>query len=194
MLANSTDPLFQFQVARPINNKDAKIYGFEIAGQYFLGNTGFGVAAAYTMVRGDVGFDIGAEPSEDQFALLGLSDTFNVTLIYEKYGISARLAYNWRDKFLSGINRGGRATRCSSAPFGQLDLNISYDVTKNISVTLEGINLTEESVRTYARDENRAVVRAGTRPALPAGRALQVLNRERLPIRKGPLFAAALFP
>jgi hypothetical protein len=67
-------------------------------------------------------------PEQDQFALLGLSDTANATLIYDKHGISARLAYNWRDKFLQATNRGGSATRCSSAPFGQLDLNISYDI------------------------------------------------------------------
>lgn len=152
--ANASDPLYQFQVSRPINNKDAKIWGIEVAGQYFLGNTGFGVAAAYTMVRGDVGFNIGASPAEDQFALLGLSDTFNATLIYDKNGLSARLAYNWRDKFLSGINRQGSRNPEFTAPFGQLDMNISYDITKNVAVTLEGINLLEESVRTYARDKS----------------------------------------
>jgi len=78
--ANAQDPLYQFLVSKPINNKDAEIYGFELAGQYFLGDTGFGVAAAYTLVRGDVGFNIGADPSQDQFALLGLSDTFSVPL------------------------------------------------------------------------------------------------------------------
>lgn len=151
--ANGTDPFYEFQVSQPINNKDAKIWGIEVAGQYFLGNTGIGVSAAYTMVRGDIGFNIGASPSEDQFALLGLSDTFNATLIYDKNGISARLAYNWRDKFLSGINRQGSRNPEFTAPFGQLDLNISYDVTKNIAVSLEGLNLTKESVRTYARAE-----------------------------------------
>lgn len=151
--ANASDPLYQFQVSRPINNKDAKIWGIEIAGQYFLGNTGLGVAAAYTMVRGDVGFNLGASPSEDQFALLGLSDTFNATLIYDKNGLSARLAYNWRDKFLSGINRQDSRNPEFTAPFGQLDMNISYDVTSNVSVTLEALNLLEESVRTYARAE-----------------------------------------
>ncbi len=151
VMANSSDPLYQFLVTRPINNKDAKIWGIEVAGQYFLGDTGFGVSAAYTMVRGDVGFNLGASPSEDQFALLGLSDTFNATLIYDKNGLSARLAYNWRDKFLSGINRQDSRNPEFTAPFGQLDMNISYDVTKNVSVTLEGINLLEESVRTYAR-------------------------------------------
>ena len=149
--ANSTDPFYQFQVTRPINNKDAKIWGFEIAGQHFFGNTGFGVAAAYTLVRGDVGFNLGANPNEDQFALLGLSDTFNATLIYDKNGISARLAYNWRDKFLSNINRQGSRNPEFTAPFGQLDLNISYDITKNLAVSFEGINLTQSDLRTYAR-------------------------------------------
>ena len=152
--ADVNDPFYQFQVTRPINNRDAEIYGFEAAGQYFLGETGFGVAAAYTLVRGDIGFNLGASPAEDQFALLGLSDTFNATLIYDKYGLSARLAYNWRDRFLSGINRQGSRNPEFTKPFGQLDLNVSYDITPQFAVSLEGINLTQESVRTYARDKS----------------------------------------
>lgn len=151
---NAADPLYQFQVTQPINNKSAKIYGLEAAGQYFLGNTGIGIAAAYTLVRGDVGFNLGADPGQDQFALLGLSDTFSTTLIYDKNGISARLAYNWRDKFLSGINRQGSRNPEFTAPFGQLDMNISYEITPQIALSLEGINLTRESVRTYARDKS----------------------------------------
>jgi TonB-dependent receptor len=154
LAGTASDPLYQFQVTQPINNKDAEIYGVELAGQYFLGNTGLGVAAAYTLVRGDVGFNIGANPAEDQFALLGLSDTISGTLIYEKHGISARVAYNWRDRFLSGINRQGSRNPEFTAPFGQLDATLSYEITPQIAVTLEGINLTETSVRTYARDES----------------------------------------
>ncbi len=142
-------------MTQPINNKDAEIYGVELAGQYFLGTTGFGIAAQYTLVRGTVGFNIGADPSQDQFALVGLSDTASGTLIYDKNGISARLAYNWRGKSLSGINRQGSRNPEYTAPFGQLDMNISYDITPRIAVSFEGINLTEESVRTYARDEKQ---------------------------------------
>jgi TonB-dependent receptor len=151
---NATDPLFNFQVAQPINNKTGKIHGFEIAAQHFFGETGFGIAGAYTLVSGDVGFDIGANPNQDQFALLGLSDTANATLIYDKNGISARLAYNWRDKFLQATNRGGSRNPVFVAPFGQLDFNISYDLTPQLALSLEGINLTNESLRTYARDEH----------------------------------------
>lgn len=86
---NADDPLFEFEVTGPINNREGKIHGFEIAAQHFFGDSGFGVQANYTIVEGDVEIDVGADPSVDQFALVGLSDTANVTLIYENYGLSA---------------------------------------------------------------------------------------------------------
>jgi len=151
---DASDPLFEFVVTQPINNRDARIYGFELAGQYFLGNTGFGIAGSYTIVRGDVEIDVGADPSIDQFALLGLSDSFNVTGIYERDGLSARVAYNWRDKYLTQTNRdGANRNPVFVAPFGTLDVNISYDLTRNLAISFEGINLTSESLRTYGRDE-----------------------------------------
>jgi TonB-dependent receptor len=149
---NASDPLLTFQVAQPVNTRSAKIWGFEVAGAHFFGETGFGVAAAYTFVDGDIGFDIASDPSQDQFALVGLSDTANVTAIYEKYGISARVSWNWRDKFLSNLNRGGSRNPVFVAPFKQVDFNVSYDINDNLAVSFEGINIFEEHLRTYARD------------------------------------------
>ena len=155
IVPDENDPLFQFAVQQPVNNRTGEIHGVELAGQYFLGTTGFGVAGSYTMVNGDVEIDVGADPSVDQFALLGLSDSYNVTLIYENYGFSARLAYNWRDKFLAATNRGGGDRNpVFVAPFGTLDLNISYDVTDRIALAFEAINLTSEPVVTYGRDRS----------------------------------------
>src|SRR5690606_39437635 len=102
------------------------------------GNTGFGIAGDYTMVEGDIGYDITADPTADQFALLGLSDTANVTLIYENYGSSARLAWNWRGTFLSNNSRGSCRNPVFDDEYEQLDLNVSYDVTDNLSLSLEG--------------------------------------------------------
>jgi TonB-dependent receptor len=152
---NAADPLLNFQVQQPINTRAAKIWGFEVAGSHFFGETGFGVAAAYTFVDGDVGFDAGSDPGQDQFALLGLSDTANVTLIYEKYGISARIAWNWRDKYLSQLNRGGSRNPVYVEPFTQVDFNISYDINDRLAVSLEGLNIFEESLRTHARDKDQ---------------------------------------
>jgi hypothetical protein len=86
---------------------------------------------------------------------VGLADSANITGIYENYGFSVRVAYNWRDKFLSGINRGGGHSPVFFAPFGTLDANISYDLTDRISVSLEAINILSEPIRSYGRDENQ---------------------------------------
>ncbi|MBY8828340.1 TonB-dependent receptor [Hephaestia mangrovi] len=152
--ADNNDPLFNFSVNTPINNRDAKIHGFEFAGQYFLGDTGFGVSGSYTLVRGDVGIDVAAPPSVDQFALVGLSDTANATLMYDKYGFSARIAYNWRGKFLSQLNRDNYHSPVYTAPYGQLDLSLNYDISPHMSVSFEGVNLTEEGVHTYGREKS----------------------------------------
>ncbi len=153
IIADANDPLFNFSVNTPVNNRDAEIYGFEIAGQHFFWDTGFGIAASYTLVRGDVSIDVAAPTDVDLFALIGLSDTANATLIYDKYGLSARLSYNWRDKFLSGINRDAFRNPTFTAAYSQVDVNISYDITPQLAVSFEGINLFEEGVRQYGRDE-----------------------------------------
>lgn len=157
VVGNANDPFYQFSISQPINNRTAKLWGFEIQGQHFFGDTGIGVSAAYTKVNGDVGIDRGADPSVDQFALIGLSDTLNATLMYENYGISARLTYNWRDRFLSQLNRDNYHNPVFTEPFGQLDASISYNVTPNFSVSLEAINLTEEGIRQYIRTKKQLI-------------------------------------
>ncbi len=152
--ANSADPLFNFVISQPINNRAAEIYGFEFAGQHFFSDTGFGVSYSLTTVKGNVGFDNGADPNANQFALLGLSDTYNITAIYEKYGWSGRLSYNWRDKYLLSNNRGdGYGNPTYVAPFGQLDLAVDYQITPHLSINFEGLNLTKEHLREYGRTE-----------------------------------------
>jgi TonB-dependent receptor len=155
VIANASDPLFVFRVATPINQEEGNIHGFELQGQYFLGQTGFGVSGSFTKVYGDVNVDILSDPGTNVYALVGLADSFNVTAIYENYGFSARIAYNWRDKFLSAVNRGGGRSPVFFEPFGTLDAHISYDVTENVAVSLEAINILSEPVRSYGRDSNQ---------------------------------------
>jgi TonB-dependent receptor len=169
VIPNASDPLFNFSVATPINNKQANIYGFELQGQYFLGDTGFGISGSFTKVNGDVGFNRGADPSQNQFALVGLSDSFNITGIYDKNGISARFAYNWRGNFLNEINRGASRNPGIIGPFGTLDVNLSYDVTRNLSVTLEAVNVLSEPIRTYARAKTELLFAQELKPRVLLG-------------------------
>lgn len=145
--ANADDPQMVFRTSLPVNQKEAKINGFEFALQHFFGDSGFGFQANYTTVRGDVGFNNLADPGEQQFALLGLSDTANLVGIYENYGVQARLAYNWRDDFLSQANRGSYNNPTYVEAFAQWDLSVSYEFNDNLDLFFEGINLAGEDVR-----------------------------------------------
>ena len=151
------DPEMQFRVTQPVNTDEGNVNGWEFALQHFFGESGFGAAASYTMVNGDVEADPNQDPNENQFALVGLSDTANMTLMYEKYGFSARLAYNWRDTFLSGTNQGGSRSPQFTEDYGQFDMSISYDINDHIQVQFEGINMTGEDHREYRRYEGMTI-------------------------------------
>jgi TonB-dependent receptor len=151
VVGDANDPLMQFRVEQPVNDKEGNIHGVEIAVQHFFGDSGFGMAANYTVVDGDVEADPGQDPNQNAFALVGLSDTANVTLIYENYGWSARLAYNWRDKFVNATNVSGSRDPQYTDTFGQLDLAVTYDWGDNLQFSFEGINLNGENTVQYRR-------------------------------------------
>ncbi len=158
ILGESDDPLYQFDVNQPVNQRAATLHGWEIGGQYFFGESGFGVLTNYTIVNGDVGIDRAADPGEDVFALTGLSDTANAVLMFEKYGWSARLAYNWRDEYLLAANQNGNNRNPYFVEdYHQIDAAVSYDFNEHFTVSLEAINLTGEDVRWHARSANQMV-------------------------------------
>ncbi|MDB2554510.1 TonB-dependent receptor [Porticoccaceae bacterium] len=153
--------------------------GIELAFQYDLSSfedslgwaSGFGVIANYTMqdfkggsevdttsgrgktVLGDVSIDRG---------LLDFSeDAYNFTVFYEKYGVSARMRYTWREGFRTNDFAGGANTSGSSTfsfpvhtlDRGQLNASINYDVNDQLNVGLEVVNLTEEGIDQHCVSE-----------------------------------------
>lgn len=160
---DASDPLLTFLVNQQLNNQEGRITGIEVSGQHFFGDTGFGVAGSYTYVDGDVDFDVNALPGSNQFALTGISDTANITGIYEGYGLSARVSYNWRDTFLANTNYNAGNPLFVDA-FGQFDANISYDLTDQIALSFEAINITGENLRTFSRSETQLVFAQELKP------------------------------
>ena len=157
LVGEADDPLYEFDVSKPVNQNKAKIHGWELGGQYFFGQSGFGVFANYTIVRGDVGFD-NTVIDRDQFALLGLSDTANAMLMYEKNGWSARLAWNWRDEYLIAANMdGSNRNPYYVEAYDQFDLSVGYQFDDHWSVGFEAINLTGEDVRWHGRSEKQII-------------------------------------
>jgi len=141
----ANDPIALFDVNIPINERDTSVKGWELMIQHTFGESGFGFQANFTVVNGDLEYDINL--NEEQWVVPGMSDTANLVAFYDKDGLQARLAYNWRDKYLASAGREPRFVE----EYYQLDFNVSYEINDNLSVFVEGINLTEQDQRIHGR-------------------------------------------
>ncbi|MAD89413.1 MAG: TonB-dependent receptor [Pseudoalteromonas sp.] len=154
---NADDPLMIWDITRPFNAPDTKsVDGIEIAVQHLIGETGFGVGVNATFVNGDVEFDVNS--LDQQTPLTGLSDSANFQAFYEKDGLSIKFTYAWRDEYLIGV---GQDQGSSDNPpqfakaFGQWDMSVNYDVSDEVTVFFEGINLNNETEQGYGRYERQ---------------------------------------
>jgi TonB-dependent receptor len=66
---------------------------------------------------------------------------FNAALLYAKYGVDARLAYNWRSKYLMTIISANNFAPTWAEDFGQLDGSIFVNINKNIKVGAQVTNI-----------------------------------------------------
>jgi len=150
VLSLPEDPLLNFQITTPFNSdQKARLYGFEFAVQHNFWDTGFGTILNYTIVRGDAEYDNSLPWNVSQFALTGLSDSANAVLFYDKNGIQARVAYNWRDEYLAGTGPNPYYIEA----YGQVDASASWEFRKGFQVFGEVINLTGESRRGHRRSD-----------------------------------------
>ena len=164
--------------------------GIELAFQYDLSAfedtlgfaSGFGVIANYTYqdFSGGEAENESASRGTDVFnaingvydnanfvpvtAVQGLLDfsphAYNVTLFYEKYGLSARARYTWRDAFRTLDTAGGASLNSTfgfpvvTAARGQLNASLVYDITDYFSVGVEGVNLTKSNIFQYCVNDD----------------------------------------
>ncbi|MBT8049051.1 MAG: TonB-dependent receptor [Xanthomonadales bacterium] len=141
------DPLAIFSISTTTNAEEGKLNGWEFQVQHLFGDSGFGIVANATLVGGDVNAD--RDVVNRTFALPGLSDSANFTVFYENEVISTRLAYNWRDEFLSGFDQ--YDSPVFTEAYDQLDANFTWFPAEDWSVFVEAINLTKSTQRIYVR-------------------------------------------
>jgi TonB-dependent receptor len=157
ILGLAEDDAVNFLLSTPVNSdQKAVIDGWEFAVQHSFWDTGFGVQLNYTMVQGDAEYNNMLPASATQFALVGLSDSANAVAYYEKNGLQARVAWNWRDKFLAGS--GPNPTYVEE--YWQIDASASYEFRPGLTGFVEAINLTGESRRGHRRSENEVTFAA----------------------------------
>jgi iron complex outermembrane receptor protein len=128
--------------------KDARMKGFEIAGETQLGR-GFGVLANATYVDAE---------DEDGLVMLGTSEwTYNLRGYYEDDRFSAHLAWNYRTEYPYVFQGNGTNTPNNGARFfagaGSLSASLAYRITRDISVHLDANNLNNEIRYTYHVNE-----------------------------------------
>ncbi|GHA79129.1 TonB-dependent receptor [Cognatilysobacter bugurensis] len=161
------DPIAEFRINAPANQRSASLDGWEFNVQHLFGQSGFGLAANYTIVDSGLTYDnylIG-----EQFALEGLSDSANLVAFYDKGPWQVRTAYNWRDKFLAGRFDGSGPNPNYVEAYGQLDVNVSYEVNDQLTLSAEVINLTDETRRVHGRHENQLLFATQTGPRYMLG-------------------------
>lgn len=77
-------------------------------------------------------------------------DTYNLVGWFENDFLSARLAYNFRSpRLIEGGSDTTGGQGLYQDEYGQLDMNVTWDVTDNVAVYLNGSNITEELQQTY---------------------------------------------
>jgi TonB-dependent receptor len=145
-----------FDVTQQTNGAHGTIKGVEAAYTQFFDMlpgplSGLGFQGNFTYVDSSGGrntavnvFDSNqtANAVRPNLPLEGLSKySFNVAAIYEKYGISARLAYNWRSSYLLTTSAANINFPVWSEKYGQLDGSLLYSINKHIKIGVQGTNL-----------------------------------------------------
>ena len=155
-----------FQVTTPINTDGGNLRGLEINYQQpftFLPGIGknFGTVLNYTLVDSKIAYIV--SPASNVTItddLLNLSPrSWNATLYYDDGVFSGRLSASSRSDFLTrvpGQNNNDVEGKVASL---NVDFSVSYKVNKNLEVTFEGINLTNQPNDQFiSRVRNSSVV------------------------------------
>ncbi len=155
----------EVEVAGATNGGKGTIAGVEVSYQQFFDVlpgawSGLGVQLNYTHINEDgspnSGLNNSSSNSDDagdiaftDLPLQGLSEqNANAALLYEKFGISARIAYNWRSEYLLTTRDVITALPIYNTANGQLDASIFWDISDNWKIGMQGTNLNNNVTET----------------------------------------------
>ncbi|UIJ46968.1 TonB-dependent receptor [Sphingomonas cannabina] len=134
---------FNFVEYQVVNGDSANVYGIEVGGQYFLDN-GFGIQAnaTYNHSRaksGDITTDL---PGAIPFSA-------NAKLFYENHGIGAQVSYSYQSRYVYAQSGNLGYLPVKEDPYHEMSASLSYDVTKNFSVYVQGSNLLGSAIKRF---------------------------------------------
>ncbi|WP_445776005.1 TonB-dependent receptor [Shewanella sp.] len=153
------------QVAGATNGDKGTVSGYEIAYQQFYDTlpgalSGLGLQLNYTYINEDGSPNSGLNDSVndnsdvgnfafDDLPLEGLSEqNANAAVLYEKYGFSGRIAYNWRSEYLLTTRDVITTLPIYNSANGQLDASLFWSINDNWKVGIQGTNLNNNITET----------------------------------------------
>ncbi len=144
------------QVTQPYNAGHGKVKGFEVAYQQYYdflpgALRGFGVQANFTYIDSKGTRNASANPYDNtqiinaqvkDLPLEGMSRTsYNVAALYDLGKVSARLAYNWRERYLLTTTAANINIPAWYDDYGQLDGSVFYTVNDALKIGFQAANL-----------------------------------------------------
>ncbi|MFT4076979.1 MAG: TonB-dependent receptor [Asticcacaulis sp.] len=139
----------------PQNHGHGQIRGIEFQNTFFYDMlpgwlSGFGTDVNFTILEthgtqntsGSVYDSVQVSSSKLDLPLEQLSRySYNATIMYAKYGIDARLAYNWRSRYLMAASASNVQAPAYMEDYGQLDGSVMYNLNKNYKIGIQAVNI-----------------------------------------------------
>lgn len=150
----------------PVNAGKGRIQGFEAQAQTFFDfeglpawARGFGAQVNLTYLDADQAIpDAPGGTANESFGIPDVSKwTYNLVGMYERGPITARLAYNFRTKYIDffDVGQNGRIAGEFVKPIGRLDFSSGYTVNDNVTLTFDWSNILGKPFRNF-RNYNEA--------------------------------------
>ena len=152
-----------------VNGDKGKVGGFELEYQQFYDFlpgplSGLGFQANYTKIWNSGGHNTGsdvtsttavASANDKTLPLEGMShDSYNLAVLYNKYGLDARLAWNWRSTYMSSSSDANNKIPVWTENYGQLDASVFYSFLDHYKVGVQATNLSGSVYHTDMGYEN----------------------------------------
>ena len=151
-----------YRITRPQNSGKGTLKGAEFSIQKFFDFlpgfwSGFGAQYNYTWISGDN--ETRTSLNSTTFERTALIDVArrsnNFALLYEGNGITGRLASTHRGSYVEQINEPRFLQNRTVQGQTYVDLSLSYELTKNLTLQFDAINLTKEKYESFIGDASR---------------------------------------
>lgn len=146
-----------FLISRPQSSGSGYLAGTEASVEKFFDFlpgplSGLGTQLNFTYITGNVKQPVPGTTTTITTPLATVSKyNYNAVLMYEKYGVTGRLAYTYRSGYIDYFGGQGvlndRANRFK--PIGRLDASLLFQLTPNVSISADAVNLTRSEYKTY---------------------------------------------